>query len=390
MSASQNKYGFIKTELRNRRKLSRFRRLRQAAPLSGPEIRVDGKALTNFCNNDYLGLSQHPLVKQRAAEYIAAYGAGSTASRLICGNIEAFARIEEKLAGLKKNPAALLFSTGFQANVSIIPALADRQTLICSDRLNHNSLIQGIRLARCQVRVYRHNDTAHLEEILQAHQGQGFSRILIVAESVFSMDGDRSDLDALEALAEAYEALLVVDDAHATGVLGDRGMGLTAGRQMDAAIGTFGKAAGSFGAYLSGSRELKEYMINCCSGLIYSTALPPAVLGAVDAALELIPGMEKERRELQEKAAWLRGRLHENGWETTDSTTQIVPVIAGSEENVLELSRFLEENGILATAIRPPTVPEGSARIRISLTALHSWAHLEKLVAAFAGWAGRR
>lgn len=344
---------------------------------------VDGKRLTNFCSNDYLGLSQHPLVKQRAAEYISLYGAGSTASRLICGNIEGFPRIEERLARLKQSPAALLVSTGFQTNVSVIPALADRETLIFSDQLNHNSLIQGIRLASCHVVVYRHNDMAHLEKLLKSHQGQGFSRILIVTESVFSMDGDRSDLDTLVHLAEVYQSILVVDDAHATGVIGKNGMGRTCGRDIDVAIGTFGKAAGSFGAYVAGSRDLIDFMINWCSGFIYSTALPPSVLGAIDAALELIPSMDQEREELQEKAEWVRRQLNQAGWETADSSTQIIPVIVGSDKNALELSRFLEADGIMATAVRPPTVPEGKARIRISLTALHTWAHLEALVAAF-------
>lgn len=360
--------------------------MRNVSPSSGPEVVVDGKRLANFCSNDYLGLSRHPLVKQRAAEYIALYGAGSTASRLICGNIECFTRIEERLARLKQNPAALLVSTGFQTNVSVIPALADRETLICSDQLNHNSLIQGIRLARCHVAVYRHNDMAHLEELLTTRKTQGFSRILIVTESVFSMDGDRSDLDTLERLAEAFQAILIVDDAHATGMFGENGMGMTCGRNIDVAIGTFGKAAGSFGAYLSGVQKVIDFMINCCPGFIYSTALPPAVLGAIDAALELIPAMDGEREELQEKADWVRRQLNQGGWETADSSTQIVPVIVGNDENALELSRFLEVNGILATSIRPPTVPEGKARIRLSLTALHTWAHLEALVAAFNKW----
>jgi len=383
---SGNKYGFIDAELSDRRKRHRLRRLRELYPSAGAEVVVDGKRLTNFCSNDYLGLSRHPLVKQRAADYIARYGAGSAASRLISGNIECFTGLEKRLARLKQSPAALLGSTGFQTNVSVLPALADRNTLVCSDQLNHNSLIQGIRLARCRVAVYRHNDMAHLEGLLKSHQGLGFSRILIVTESVFSMDGDRSDLDILEHLAEAYQSILVVDDAHATGIFGENGMGMTCGRDIDVAIGTFGKAAGSFGAYVSGARKVIDFMVNCSPGFIYSTALPPAVLGAIDAALELIPAMDGEREELMEKAEWVRRQLHQAGWETADSSTQIIPVIVGSDENALDLSRFLEANGILATAIRPPTVPEGRARIRLSLTALHTWAHLERLTASLNIW----
>jgi 8-amino-7-oxononanoate synthase len=379
-------YGFVEAALSRRRDQNRLRRLRSFAPASGVMVRAGERPLINFCSNDYLGLSRHPVVLERAAAYLRTYGAGFTASRLVCGNYECFDRVEEKLARLKQMEAALLLSSGFQANLSMIPALADRNTVIFSDRFNHNSLIQGCRLAGCAVVVYRHNDMNHLEQLLGEHRNKGFSRVLIVSESVFSMEGDRCDLDALETLAARYEGFLIIDEAHATGVFGDRGMGLTCGRRVDMVMGTFGKGGGSFGAYLACSQRLKEYMVNRCAGLIYSTALPPPVVGAIDAALDLIPSMDKERELLARNAAMLRRELNSMGWHTGESSTQIIPVIVGNEPDALCVSGRLEQNGLLAVAIRPPAVTEGGSRIRISLSALHERSHIDRLIHAFYEW----
>lgn len=342
--------------------------------------------MVNFSANDYLGLSMHPLLRERSRAYVQKYGAGSTASRLICGNYEFYEAVESKLARLKQVEASLILSSGFQANISVIPALANRNSLILSDSLNHNSLIQGCRLARSKILVYRHNDLQHLEQLLSENADKGFVGVFIVTESVFSMDGDQADLEVLVKLSERFGAFLIVDEAHATGVLGHMGMGLTCGRDIDLVIGTFGKACGSFGAYLACSCKLRQFMINCCAGLIYSTALPPSVVGAIDAALDLIPGMNTERASLQQNAEYLRKSLNEMGWETGPSSTQIIPIMVGEEAETLAFSQWLAQNHILAVAIRPPTVPAGASRIRLSLSAIHDRFHIDRLLDVIQKW----
>jgi len=313
-------------------------------------------------------------------EYLDRYGAGSTGSRLICGNFVCFEEVEKKLAMLKGTEAALLLNSGFQANISLLPALTDKNSLILSDERNHNSIVNGALLSRCRVRRFDHNDLDHLVRLLEEERLGNPSRVVIVSESVFSVDGDRSDVDALGEIAEDFGALLMVDEAHATGVLGSRGMGLACERRVDLAMGTFGKACGSFGAYVACSREMRDYLINTCSGFIYSTALPPSVAGSIDAALELIPGMERERLELQSHAQLFRNTLQEMGLDTGTSTTQIVPVIVGEERAAVSLSERLRKGGVLASALRPPTVGSGRSSIRFGLTALHTDQDLEMVV----------
>ena len=381
-----DKYGFIEAELERRRAAHQLRQLRTVVPLSGVEVSINGRSLINFSSNDYLGLAFHPLVQQRAGELLRQWGAGATASRLAGGTHPGFARVEEKLAALKGTEKVLVLNSGFQANTSLLPVLVDRHALILADRLNHNSLIQGALLSRCRVQRYQHSDMEHLQQLLEKGRVARYSRMLIVTESVFSMDGDQSDVHALVCLAEEFQAFLVVDEAHATGVLGPRGMGLTCGQAVDLVVGTFGKACGSFGAYIACSERLREYILNCCPGFIYSTALPPAVIGAIEAALELIPQMDRARAELHAKADFLRRSLHQLGWSTGNSSTQIVPVIIGAEQETLELSRWLEEQGVLAVAIRPPAVEQGRARIRLALSALHTWEQIEILADLFRRW----
>ena len=381
-----DKFDFIEQEFERRRQKSQVRRLREVVPLEGARVSIDGQSVLNFCSNDYLGLSRHPLLTQRAGEFMSRYGAGTTASRLICGNYACFKQVEEKLARLKQTESALILNAGFQANATILPVLCDEQTLLLSDQLNHNSLIHGCRLSRGTTWTFAHNDMSDLEKKLLAGRQKNFSRMVIVTETIFSMDGDVCDLEKLLALAEEFEALLVVDEAHATGVVGENGMGLAAGKKVDVVIGTFGKGCGSFGAYVACSARMREYLINCCAGVIYSTALPPAVIGEIDAALDLIPQMETERQQLQDLANYLRSRLAEMGLATGDSASQIIPVLLGGEQQALELAQFLEQQGFLAVAIRPPTVPPGASRIRISLSALHTMDEVELLAAAIEQW----
>lgn len=376
------RYDFMTKALAERRQGHSLRSLQEVTPLDGPYVMVDGRRLINFSSNDYLGLAKHHQLIERAIEFTRKYGAGSTASRLVCGNAPFFAAVEQKLAALKGTESALLFNAGFQANVSMLAALADRHTLILADRLCHSSIIQGCRLSRAKLVRFRHNDPLHLEELLEAQPKDG-GRILIITESVFSMDGDCADLDACIRIARKHEALLIVDEAHATGVAGPAGMGLGCGKDIDVLMGTFGKACGGFGAYIACSRLIRDYMINFCAGFIYTTALPPAVLGAIDAALDLVPGMDAERAHLHGLAERLRTGLAGQGFDTGGSASQIVPVIIGAEPATLAMSRHLEAKGILAVPIRPPTVESGQARIRLTLSALHTQDQIDGLIDAF-------
>ncbi len=376
---------FLRTALESRRRADQLRGLPAITPLTGTLVEVAGQALINFSSNDYLGLARHTALIEGAARYLRRYGAGATASRLVCGNLDCLPELEARLARLKGAEAALILNSGYQANVSLIPALVNRRSLVLADRLCHNSLIQGVVLSRAKLIRFRHNDLAHLEELLTRH-GQDAERILVVSESVFSMDGDRADLDALIAVSRRHRALLMIDEAHATGVLGPGGMGLGGGKDIDVLMGTFGKGLGSYGAYVACSAELREYLINFCSGLIYSTALPPPVLGAIEAALALAPKMDRERAHLHRLADGLRQGLRALGLSTGDSTTQIVPVILGDVSRALAMSRWLSRHGFLAAAIRPPTVEPGQARLRLALSALHTQEQVDRLLAAISSF----
>jgi len=383
--ADLDKFKFVDEEINARRASHRLRTLTPVVPVSATEVEISGKRMISFASNDYLGLSKHPFLKERAVEYIMRYGTGSTASRLVCGTYDCMEALETKLAVMSGMERALILPSGFQTNVSLLPALATRKSLIISDELNHASIVLGCRLARCAVEIFPHNDYEALEKILCRHRGQ-FDRTIVVTESVFSMDGDQADIDRLVEITRSFSAILVVDEAHAVGVMGSNGMGLSAGRGADIIMGTFSKALGASGAYVACSARVADYLINCCSGFIYSTALPPAVIGAVDAALDMLPTMAEDREELQKKADFVRKSLHKLGFNTGHSTTHIIPVIVGDERSTLDLSEHLRLNGIFALAFRPPTVAPGTSRIRISLSAAHSWEEIEKLVEAFSSW----
>jgi len=344
------------------------RRLRTVEAMDGARVRIAGRWLTDFSSNDYLGLARHPFLIERATAWTAAWGAGSTASRLVRGNLALFDGLEAKLAAAKECEAALVMVSGFQANASLLPALLDARVvgadpLVFCDRLNHASMHHGCRAAGVRQIRYDHNDLDHLEGLLKKQEGRPGARF-IVTETVFSMDGDQSDVPALAALAARFGAFLYLDDAHATGVLGPEGRGLAVGYGdgVGLIMGTFGKALGGFGAYAAGSRPLRDFLINRCGGIVYATALPPAVLGAIDAALDLVPTLDAERARVQAMAARLRRRLTAAGLSCGASSTQIVPVLLGSEDRALRVARGLEDAGFLGVAIRPPTVPAGTSR----------------------------
>lgn len=372
---------FIHTALEQRRQGHQLRTLLAARPVDGAMAEIDGRLVINFSANDYLGLARHPSLIATANHYLDRFGAGATASRLVCGNYPFFAKLETRLAGLKGSEAALIMNSGFQANTSLIPALVNRDSLVLADRLCHNSIVQGILLSRARLHRFRHNDLDHLRQLLSQY-GANAPRILIITETVFSMDGDRCDLDGLIEIADRHQAMLMVDEAHATGVLGTQGMGLACGKGVDLVMGTFGKGLGSYGAYVACSAEMREYLINFCAGFIYSTALPPPVLGAIDAALTLVPTMDQERKHLLGLAQYLRDSLQEMGLDTGASTTQIVPVIVGADHVAMAMSQWLREQGILAAAIRPPTVEQGRARLRLALSCQHTKEHVDRLLHA--------
>jgi len=370
--------------------LGRLRRLAGSDRLPDGRIGRDGGILLDFSSNDYLGLSRHPAVKRRAAEYLDHWGAGSGASRLVTGNLPPHDAIEAKLRAGKGSEAALVLASGFQANAGILPALLDQGLwgavpVVLADRLNHASLLHGVQASGARQVRFRHNDFNHLEELLAKYRADDHP-CFIVTETVFSMDGDRSDVAALKALADRYDAFLYLDEAHATGVLGPDGFGLAHGMAGANCLvmGTFSKALGSFGAYAACSAALKDYLINRCAGLIYATALPPATLGAIDAALELVPDLTEERERLAANAERFRARMRDLGEDCGNSSTQIVPLIVGEEQDALDLADALRRDGMLAMAIRPPTVPPGGSRLRFAFAAHHAEADIDRLASVLA------
>jgi 8-amino-7-oxononanoate synthase len=343
--------------------------------------------MLDFSSNDYLGLAHHPELKNRAAAYAQHYGTGAGASRLVSGTLDLHLQIEAKIASLKKTEAALLFASGWQANASALSSLLrfGKPALVFTDDLIHASLHHASRAAGVQNIRFRHNDMAHLKTLLEQHASAPGMRF-IVTESVFSMDGDQADLQTLRALADQHRAFLYLDEAHATGVLGPNGMGLsgTLPGGADLVMGTFSKALGGFGAYIAGSRALCRWLVNRASGFIHTTALPPPILGAIDAALDLVPTMTAERATLHAHAARLRAALQGLGIDHGPSTTQIVPAILGDAQAALALAASLRADGIFAVAIRPPTVPPGTSRLRLAVSAAHTGEQLDRLIAALA------
>ncbi|MGF7155958.1 aminotransferase class I/II-fold pyridoxal phosphate-dependent enzyme [Novosphingobium gossypii] len=361
------------------------RTLRATTLLPGGRIERAGRTMIDFSSNDYLGLVRHPLLAERSAQWAARDGAGSGASRLVTGTSAAHLALEARIAAFKHCEAALIFASGWQANAAVIPALlaAIPGTAVFTDRLIHASMHAGVAMAGVRQHRFRHNDLDHLEALL-ADKGADAPARLILTESVFSMDGDRADMHRLAAIAERHDAALFVDEAHATGVLGPQGRGLSAlvPGKVDLVMGTFSKALGGFGAYVAGSRVLIDYLVNAASGFIFTTAPPPAVLGAVDAALDLLPGMDAERAHLAALGEHLRSGLGGMGLDHGASSTQIVPAMIGAEDAAMALSARLEEAGFLASAIRPPTVPPGTSRLRLALRAGHSHEDIDTLLAA--------
>jgi glycine C-acetyltransferase/8-amino-7-oxononanoate synthase len=365
------------------------RRLRLVEGAQGPRVQLDGRPVLLLCSNNYLGLADHPRVREAAAEAALRLGAGAGGSRLISGNMAPHRRLEERLAQFKGYESALLFGSGYLANIGAISALAGRGGVVFSDELNHASIVDGCRLARAETFVYRHGDLDHLIWGLREAGDRGS---LIVTDGVFSMDGDVAPLDGLARLAREHGCRLMVDEAHATGAIGPGGRGSVAAaglsEEVDLVVGTLGKALGSYGAYVCASSELSEYLLNTARSFIFSTALPPPVLAAALAALELLEAEPERVRNLSANAAALREGLVAEGLAASGGRSQIVPLEVGDAERTMELCERLLERGVFAQGIRPPTVPAGSSRLRFSVMATHEQADLRE-AARLAGEAAR-
>jgi 8-amino-7-oxononanoate synthase len=379
-------------ELGELRKLERYRRLPTVHARTGKFLDIDGRRLLNLSSNDYLGLGDE---KGLLAGYLEecrskGYPMTSSSSRLLTGNHPIYGLLEDELAALYGREAALVFNSGYHANIGILPALSCRHDLVLSDKLNHASIIDGMKIAEAATQRYRHGDYGHLEELLAAAEGR-YRQIFIVSESVFSMDGDLADLPRLVALKKRYNAVLLIDEAHGAGVFGDRGLGLceASGMQgeIDIIIGTFGKSFASTGAYAVMDSLCREYLINTMRPLIFTTALPPAVLGWSLLTLQKQVTMRRERQHLLQLASRLRNELIAAGNEVPGES-HIVPVITRTDERAVTLARRLGESGFLCLPVRPPTVPENSSRIRISLRSILQWEDFSGLPGLFLGGSG--
>jgi 8-amino-7-oxononanoate synthase len=361
-----------------------FRELRRVDSAQGPHIEIDGKTFLNFSSNDYLGLANHPALKEAAIKAVEKFGAGAGASRLICGSLAPFHELEESLAAFKKTEAALTFSTGFAAALGTITALVGKDDIIIIDKLVHACIVDAAKLSGAKLRVFDHNDLNDLEDKLKwaaennLHSTtsiQHRTRVLIVTESIFSMDGDAAPLYEIAALKEKYGAWLMVDEAHATGIIGENGRGLAnelgVANQIEIQMGTLGKALGASGGYICGSRALIDFLINRARSFIFSTAPVPAAAAAAKAGIQLV--QSGEGKKLNEKL-WSRVAEFQSatGNRPPAIPSAILPLIIGDEAKAVTAATQLREQGLFVPAIRYPTVARGAARLRITLTAAHS------------------
>ena len=342
---------------------------------TGGIIFQKNKRVLNFSTNDYLNLSNHPHVKEEAIKATEKYGAGAGSSRLISGTLSIHEKLEAKIAHHKNYPDALVFGSGYMANIGIIPSLANRNDIIISDKLVHSCILDGIKLSGAKHIRFKHNDLISLKARLQEYSDIQNKKIIII-ESVYSMDGDLAPLKEIYTLAEEHNALLMVDEAHATGTIGDFGRGLINKLELESkipfAMGTMSKSIGSYGGFIACSSNFKKLLIQEAASFIYTTALPPSAIGASIAAIEI---MEKEPAlgiHLQKKSTKFRAIMNESGINTINSESQIIPIVIGDNQTTLDIARKLSEEGIIVGAIRPPTVPEGSARLRISISLAHT------------------
>ena len=364
------------------------RRPKRISGPQGPELELDGRSVICLCSNNYLGLAAHPEVTAAAIRAAQDEGLGSGASRLITGTMDAHAEAEAAFASFAAKPDAAFFSTGYAANVGAIQALVGPEDLVFSDALNHASLIDGCRLSRATVHVYPHLDADHLETLLRSHRTEG-RRALIVTDSLFSMDGDTAPVSDLFRVARSFEAGLLVDEAHALGVLGPQGRGVCAAADIepDVLVGTLGKSFGVAGAFVAASEPTTSFLRNRARSFVYSTAPPPMLVRAAMAALPLVRDADEPRKILLAHAARLRAELRLLGFDVPEGDSQIIPVLIGDHDRTMQLSAELLERGVFVQGIRPPTVPEGTARLRLTPMATHRTEHIDRAIDSFASLA---
>ena len=358
------------------------RQLRIAESPSDTTITIESRRFISMASNNYLGLANHPAVKRAAIEAIEQWGVGAGAARLITGTMTPHHQLEQDLARFKQVEAALTFGTGYTTNLGLIPALIDRDGLILADRYCHASLIEACRLAKARLRVFHHNDVEHLKKLLKKREKA--RPTLVVTEGVFSMDGDLAPLPDLLALCRQHEATLVIDDAHGTGVMGTNGRGTVEHFGMNPQdliqMGTLSKAIGTSGGYVAGPATLKDYLINTSKAFIYTTAQPPAIAAGASAAIRIIQDEPARRERLQTNRDALHAALRELGFQLTDTQSPILPIIVKSPERALAMSQALYEAGVFVPAIRPPTVPKHSSRLRLTVSSEHTQEQLETVV----------
>jgi len=375
----------IAAELQEIKRQGLYRQLRHVEGEQGPTIFLDGQEVLNLSSNNYLGLANHPAIRAAAKEAIDRYACGSGASRLISGNMTLHLELEESIAKLKGAEAALIFNSGFQANVGLLSTLVGEGDVIFSDALNHASIIDGCRLSRAEALIYPHCDLDRLESDLRKTQKN--SKKLIVTETVFSMDGDIAPVREIADLAARHGAVVMVDEAHATGVFGPNGGGIVeemglAGKVL-IQMGTLGKALGGFGAYVAGSRNLRDLLINRCRSFIFTTSLPPVVIAMAKAAIDIIKKEPQRRRALRDNSQTLREGLERMGFSLGRSGSQILPLMVGDSAKCMILAERLLHNGVFAQGIRPPSVPPGTSRLRIVPMATHTREQMEQALRAF-------
>ena len=377
--------GSIQDELKEIRNAGLYRRLRRVENGQGPTLLLDGREVINFSSNNYLGIANHPALAAAAKKAIDRYGCGSGASRLISGNMTLHEELENRLAEFKGTEAALVFNSGFQANTGILSTLAGEGDAILSDELNHASIIDGCRLSRAKTIVYVHCDLGQLEEALK--QAGSCRRKLIVTETIFSMDGDEAPLTGIVELAEKYDAAVMVDEAHATGIFGPGGAGVVSKLglvdRVLVQMGTLGKALGGFGAYVAGSQALRDLLINRCRSFIFTTSLPPAIMAMAMAAIDLVEREPERREALWNNCRLLSDGLKKMGFSLGEIQSPILPLIIGDADKCMQFSEQLLERGVFAQGIRPPTVPPGTSRLRITLMATHTREHIQIALDAF-------
>ena len=367
------------------KKKSLDRNLRLLTKIDTVKIKYKRKTLLNFSSNDYLGLSQNNTIKNDTIKIIKKYGIGSGSSRLVSGNFDFHEKIERELAKKKKSETTIIFSTGYLANYSILSSILSsnifkKNPIVFSDKLNHQCIYEGCKDKRINFLRFHHNDMNHLEYLLKKNKFKQNPKF-ILSESIFSMDGDFADIQSLVNLKKKYNSFLFLDEAHATGIYGKNGFGLSLefNNDIDCVTGTFSKAFGSFGAYVSCSKNLKSFLINKCPSFIYSTSLPFSLLASIYSGIKIIPKLKNERKKLIKNSYFLRTMLNKEGFNIGNSQTNIIPIIIGNSKKALIISKKLEKKGFYVVPIRPPSVPPNSSRLRISITSSHSQNNIKKL-----------